>query len=133
MSIRFDHTIVHSKNPEESARFLAEILGLPGPSSFGPFLVVELANAASLDFLDAGGMDIQTQHYAFRIDEDDFDRTFARVRERGLRFWADPHKSRPGEINRHEGGRGFYFDDPSGHLMEVLTRPYGGSGASAKG
>jgi catechol 2,3-dioxygenase-like lactoylglutathione lyase family enzyme len=95
MSIRFDHTIVHSKNPEESARFLAEILGLPGPSSFGPFLVVELANAASLDFLDAGGMDIQTQHYAFRIDEDDFDRTFARVRERGLRFWADPHKSRP--------------------------------------
>ena len=130
MSIRFNHTIVHSEDPKRSSTFLAGILGLPEPSTFGPFLVVELANGASLDFLDAEGMDIQMQHYAFLIDEDDSDPIFARVRERGLRYWADPFKKRPGEINRHEGGRGFYFDDPSGHLMEVLTRPYGSSGPS---
>ena len=133
MSIRFNHTIVHSEDSKQSASFLAGILGLPEPSSFGPFLVVELANGASLDFLEADGMEIQMQHYAFLIDEDDFDRIFARILERGLRYWADPYKNQPGEINRHEGGRGFYFDDPSGHLMEVLTRPYGSSGARPKG
>jgi catechol 2,3-dioxygenase-like lactoylglutathione lyase family enzyme len=30
----------------------------------------------------------------------------------------------PGEINRHFGGRGMYFDDPGGHLLEVITRPH---------
>lgn len=133
MSIRFNHTIVHSKDPKQSASFLAGILGLPEPGSFGPFLVVEFANGASLDFLAADGMEIQIQHYAFLIDEDDFDLIFARLRERGLRYWADPYKHRPGEINDHEGGRGFYFDDPSGHLMEVLTRPYGSSGTRPQG
>ena len=32
------------------------------------------------------------------------------------------------EINRHDGGRGVYFPDPSGHFLEIITRPYG-SGA----
>jgi catechol 2,3-dioxygenase-like lactoylglutathione lyase family enzyme len=132
MSVRLDHTIVHSQDPKQSASFLTGILGLSEPRSFGPFHVVDLANGASLDFLDAEGMEIQTQHYAFLIDEDEFDRIFARVRERGLRYWADPYKNRAGEINRNEGGRGFYFDDPSGHLLEVLTRRYGSSGASPK-
>jgi catechol 2,3-dioxygenase-like lactoylglutathione lyase family enzyme len=128
MSVRFNHTIVHSQDSKQSASFLSAILGLPEPSGFGPFQMVELANGASLDFIDADGMEIQPQHYAFLIDEDDFDRIFARVRERGLRYWADPHKSREGAINHNDGGRAFYFDDPDGHLLEVLTRPYG-SGA----
>lgn len=125
MSIRFNHTIVHSRAQKESARFLAEILGLPEPKAFGHFLVVELDNGASLDFIDAGGRDFETQHYAFLIDEDDFDRIFGRIRERGLDYWADPFKRQPGEINRRDGGRGVYFSDPDGHLLEVLTRPYG--------
>jgi len=133
MGIRFNHTIVHSRDPKQSASFLAEILGLPAPRSFGPFLVVELENGASLDFLAADGMEIQLQHYAFLIDEDDFDAIFARVRERGLPYWADPYKRRPGDINHGDGGRGFYFDDPSDHLLEVLTRPYGSSSAKARG
>jgi catechol 2,3-dioxygenase-like lactoylglutathione lyase family enzyme len=130
MSIRFNHTIVHSRDKRASAAFLVELLGLPAPQPFGPFEVVELANGASLDFMDAGSHEIATQHYAFLIDEADFEPIFGRLRERGLEYWADPFKRRRGEINHNDGGRGFYFDDPDGHLLEVLTRPYG-SGTAA--
>ena len=132
MSIRFNHTIVHSRAKNESARFLAEILGLPEPRPFGPFLVVDLDNEASLDFIDAGDFEFETQHYAFLIDEDDFDLVFGRICERGLGYWADPFRKQPGEINHHDGGRGVYFNDPDGHLLEVLTRPYGSGESGAR-
>jgi extradiol dioxygenase family protein len=131
MSIRFNHTIVHSRDTRESATFLAELLGLAAPHPFGPFLVVDLDNGASLAFIDAGGTQVVPQHYAFLVDEDDFDAIFARLRARGLDYWADPFKKDPGEINHHDGGRGFYFDDPDAHLLEVITRPYGSGGAPA--
>jgi catechol 2,3-dioxygenase-like lactoylglutathione lyase family enzyme len=132
MSVRFNHTIVHSCDQKQAATFLAEILGLPAPSSFGPFLVVALENGASLDFLDEEPAKIVLQHYAFLVDEHEFDPIFARIRERGLVYWADPFKQRRSEINHHFGGRGVYFDDPSGHLLEVITRPYG-SGSGGEG
>jgi catechol 2,3-dioxygenase-like lactoylglutathione lyase family enzyme len=127
MGVRLNHTIVWCGDQQRSARFLAEILGRPSPAPFGPFLVVELDNGVSLDFGQASG-EIAPQHYAFLIGEEDFDVIFARVRERGLHYWADPFRTRPGEINRNDGGRGVYFADPDGHLLEILTRPYG-SGA----
>lgn len=130
MSIRFDHTIVPSRDQAKAAAFLAEVLGLPAPRAFGPFHVVNLDDGSSLDFLDAGDHPIPVEHYAFLIDEPDFDAVFARIRERGLAYWADPYKRAPGEINRADGGRGVYFESPDGHLLEVLTRPYG-SGDSA--
>ncbi|MGH7896327.1 MAG: VOC family protein, partial [Candidatus Binatia bacterium] len=107
-----------------SATFLAEILGRPTPRSFGPFLVVEVDNGASLDFHEVDG-DIAPQHYAFLIGENDFDDVFARIRDRGLEYWADPGRTQPGEINYNDGGRGMYFEDPDGHFLEVITRPYG--------
>ena len=131
MSIRFNHTLVYARDKEASASFLTEILGLPPASPFGPFLVVELENGASLDFLEVGDSDIVPQHYAFLIDEGDFDKIFGRIRAGGLAHWADPFKQLPNEINRNDGGRGVYFDDPDHHLLEVLTRPYGSGGSSA--
>jgi catechol 2,3-dioxygenase-like lactoylglutathione lyase family enzyme len=124
MTAQLNHTIVYSSDPTKSARFLAEILGRPAPVRFGPFQVVELDNEVSLDFAAADGA-IQPQHYAFLISEADFDAVFDRIREQGLKYWADPRRSRPGEINRNDGGRGVYFPDPDGHYLEVLTRPYG--------
>ena len=131
MSIRFNHTLVYSYDKKLSATFLTQILGLPEASSFGPFLVVELENGASLDFLEVGTTDVTPQHYAFLIDEDDFDPIFERIRADGHDYWADPFRQHPGEINRNDGGRGVYFEDPSGHLLEVLTRPYGSGESSA--
>ncbi len=124
MSVRFDHTIVWCCDQQRSATFLADVLGLPAPTRFGPFVVVELSDGASLDFDQIEG-DVASHHYAFLIDEDDFDPILDRVRERALPYWADPGRRRAGEIYRHDGGRGFYFNDPDGHLLEVLTRPAG--------
>jgi catechol 2,3-dioxygenase-like lactoylglutathione lyase family enzyme len=87
-------------------------------------LVVKLDNGVSVDFYDQEG-EIAKQHYAFLVGEDDFDAVFGRIRARGLTYWADPARQHPGEINRHYGGRGLYFHDPDGHLLEVITRPYG--------
>lgn len=127
MSIQFNHTIVHARDRQKSATFLVEMLGLRAPVEFGPFLVVELDNGASLDFIETDE-DFAPQHYAFLIGEPDFDEIFGRIRERGLDYWADPGKARHGAINHRDGGRGVYFEDPDGHFLEVLTRPYGSGG-----
>ena len=124
MSIQLNHTIVWCNDKSKSASFLADILGLPDPKPFGPFLVVELSNDVSLDFKEKAGP-ITPQHYAFLISEDDFGLIFGRIRVRGIQYWADPGKEHPEMINHGDGGRGMYFEDPNGHLLEVLTRPYG--------
>ena len=125
MTIKLNHTIVHSRDPREAAEFLAGLFGLAPPKPFGPFLDVDVANEVTLAFLDADGMEIQTQHYAFLVSDDEFDQIFARIQARGLKYWADPGRTDEGRINHHFGGRGVYFEDPSGHLMEIITRPYG--------
>ena len=127
MAVNLNHTIVSARDSRKSASFLAAILDLPGPSRWGPFEVVRTDNEANIDFMAVEG-EITTQHYAFLVDEEEFDAIFGRVRERGLDYWADPAQSRQGEINHHDGGRGFYFEDPDGHLLEVITRPYGSGG-----
>ena len=124
MSVQLNHTIVRCRDKRVSAPFLAEVLGLPVPTRFGPFLVVEAANGVSLDYHDTED-DITPQHYAFLVGEDDFDEIFGRMQEQGLAYWADPGRLQPGRINRNDGGRGAYFEDPDGHLLEIITRPYG--------
>ena len=123
MSVKLNHTIVHSRDKRVSADFLAEILGRPAPVPFGPFLGVQLDNDVTLDFMD-NDEEIMLQHYAFLVSEAEFDTIFARIRERKLDYWADPGRARPGETYTHNGGRGVYFMDPSGHLLEIQTRPY---------
>ena len=127
MAVELNHTIVHARDAEASARFLSEILGLDPPRRFGPFAVVDVANRVSLDFLTTDE-DIAIEHYAFLVSEAEFDQIFGRLQERRLDYWADPRLSRKDEINRHDGGRGCYFKDPSGHYLEIITRPYGSGG-----
>lgn len=127
MSIELNHTIVWCRDQARSASFLAEILGRPAPTRYGPFHVVEVDNGVSLDFHDRDG-EIAPQHYAFLIGEEQFDDIFGRIKERGVDHWADPARQKPGEINTRDRGRGVYFEDPDGHLLEILTRPYGSGG-----
>jgi len=123
MTVQLNHTIVWCRDKQQSTEFLGGILGLPGPFAFGQMLVLQFDNGVSLDFFESDGA-IAMQHYAFLISEGEFDQVFSRVRDRGLRYWADPGKQREGETYLHNGGRGLYFDDPDGHLLEVMTRPY---------
>jgi catechol 2,3-dioxygenase-like lactoylglutathione lyase family enzyme len=127
VAVQLNHTIVRVRDKRESATFLTEILGLPEPTPFGPFLVVEVDNDVSLDFADDHGP-AQPQHYAFLVTEDEFDEIFDRILRRGLQYWADPFKHRLGEFNTNDGGRGVYWEDPSGHFLEIITRPYGSGG-----
>jgi len=127
MSIALNHTIVWCHDQQVSARFLTELFGLPDPVRYGPFLVVQMANGVSLDYHEVDG-DIPSQHYAFLVGEDEFDAIFGRIVERDRDHWADPMKNEPRTINRNDGGRGVYFDDPDGHLLEIITRPYGSDG-----
>ncbi|GAA5043397.1 catechol 2,3-dioxygenase-like lactoylglutathione lyase family enzyme [Thermocatellispora tengchongensis] len=125
MSVELNHTIVRATDQAASAEFLARILGLPVGRPWGPFLPVELGNRVTLDYLQVERGEVQPQHYAFLVSEAEFDAAFARIREAGLTYYADPFRRRPGEINHHYGGRGVYFDDPDGHSMELITTPYG--------
>ena len=127
MSIELNHTIVPARDPLASATFLADLLGLPAPVPFGPFFAVALDNGVTLDFQRDDG-ELTIQHYAFLVGESEFDAIFGRIRARGLTFWADPACQRPGQINHHDGGRGVYWDDPNGHRLEIITRPYGSGG-----
>ena len=122
MTVQLDHTIVAAHDNEVSAAFLADILGLPSPTRLGHFVAVEVANGVTLDFMSTDEP-LTPQHYAFSVSEAEFDDAFERIRAQGLEYWADPFKSRPGQIRQHEVSRGLYFEDPSGHLLEILTRP----------
>jgi extradiol dioxygenase family protein len=124
MPVQLNHTIVAASDRWASARFLAELLGRPEPTAYGPFAVVELDNEVSLDFMD--DEHVHARHYAFLVSEEEFDAIFGRIRARGLEFWADPFQQQPGEINTQDGGRGLYWHDPDGHVLEIITRPYGG-------
>ncbi len=128
MSVELNHTIIWCSDKARSAAFMTDILGLPPARTFLHFLVVDLANNVSVDFYQKDGA-VAPQHYAFLVSEDEFDAAMNRIGERDVQYWADPARSKPGEINHHYGGRGAYFADPDGHLLEIITRPYG-SGSS---
>ncbi|MCX5192708.1 VOC family protein [Streptomyces sp. NBC_00249] len=126
MAVQLNHTIVHSRDNRESAEFLAHILGLEVGPEWGPFIPVSTDNGVTLDFATIPAESIAVQHYAFLISEEEFDSAFQKIRSAGVEYFADPHRKQPGEINHNDGGRGVYFLDPTGHAMEIITRPYGG-------
>jgi catechol 2,3-dioxygenase-like lactoylglutathione lyase family enzyme len=130
MAVRLNHTIVAAHDKDASALFMTDILGLPPPTLLGPFAVVRVGDELSLDFMNTEG-GIASQHYAFLVSETEFDEIFARIRQRQLPYWADPGQQQRGQINSWDDGRGVYFEDPNGHLLEILTRPYGSDGTSA--
>lgn len=126
MAVQLNHTIMWVHDQQAAAEFLTSVLGLPEATRLYHFLVVKLDNDVSLDLFEKPAEEkVSLQHYAFLVTEAEFDEIFGRMQERKLEYWADPARSQPGEINRHDGGRGVYFMHPSGHLLEVITRPYG--------
>lgn len=124
MTAQLNHTIVWCSDKHRSSAFLADVLGRPPAKTLFHFMVVELDNGVSIDFMDKQGP-IAAQHYAFLVDDATFDHGFGRIRALGLTYWPEPDRSNPGTINHRDGGRGVYFEDPDGHFLELLTTPYG--------
>jgi catechol 2,3-dioxygenase-like lactoylglutathione lyase family enzyme len=121
MAIELNHTIVPAHDPKASARFLADILGLPVDPPLAHFTPVTLANGVSLDFDHSD--DVHENHYAFQVSDEEFEAAFGRIKNSGITYYADPGCRQPGQIYTSKSGRrGTYFRDPNGHLMEILTR-----------
>jgi catechol 2,3-dioxygenase-like lactoylglutathione lyase family enzyme len=134
MAIRLDHTIVPAKDKMASARFFADIFGLDVKPGY--FAQVRVNESLTLDFADEAedwggpGFDPRTgrsHHYAFHVTDAEFDGIFGRVKARGLAYGSEPHDHANGKTYARRGGRGFYFEDPNGHLLEVMTVPETGS------
>jgi catechol 2,3-dioxygenase-like lactoylglutathione lyase family enzyme len=123
MTVELNHIIVFVKDPRASAKFLANILGVKVEREWGHFVPVKTQNGVTLDFAEDD--DIRPQHCAFLVSEAEFDAALARLKKSGAAFYANHRREHRGEINHLYGGRGVYFDDPSGHLFEIITRPYG--------
>lgn len=136
MAIRLDHTIVPAKDKVASATFFAEIFGLTVKPGEGFFTQVQVNEHLTFDFADqpdpwgTQGFDpkaTESHHYAFHVSDAEFEGIFSRVQAKGLAYGSGPHSHDDGQINTRRGGRGFYFEDPNGHLLEVMTVPETGS------
>lgn len=119
----FNHTIIASKNRDESAAFYRNLIEASEAPSWGPFRNILLEGGVMLQFAEPP-VEIQMQHYAFLVDDELFHRAYARLVEWDVTHWADPQMTRPGETNTEHGGRGVYFKDPAGHAIELITQPY---------
>ena len=122
MAIHLDHTIVPAHDKEGSARWFAEVMGLEYKGPWGHFAPVQIDEHLSLDFDQADKF--QTSHYAFIVSDAEFDQIFQRVQDKEIVFGSGPGQSEDGQINHRHQGRGFYFKDPNGHLLEVITHTY---------
>ncbi len=123
LSIQFNHLLIFANDKYESASFLTSILCLPEAIPAGFFLAVEMENNVILHFGEPK-IPILSQHYAFLVSDAVFDASLERIKDRNILFWADPRKQLPNEINHENNGRGFYFFDPAGHGLELITHPY---------
>jgi hypothetical protein len=123
MTACFNHTIVASKPPAEMAAFYRDLLEANDVPSWGPFVNVRVADGVLLQFA-APPIDFPPQHYACLLDDAHFDRAYTQITDQGREHWADPQRTRPGEINHEHEGRGVYLLDPSGRYLELITRPY---------
>jgi len=123
MPAHFNHTIIASTDPAEMVQFYLELLEADEAPSWGPFRNIQIADGVLLQFA-APPVEFPPQHYAYLLDDDHFDRAYARITANRTMHWADPQRSRPSEINNEHGGRGVYLLDPSGHYLELITRPY---------
>jgi catechol 2,3-dioxygenase-like lactoylglutathione lyase family enzyme len=122
--VRLNHVAIAAHDKQRSAAFLADLLGLAQPTSWGPFVSVTLDDGVRLDYAEPG-IEFPGQHYALLVSDEVFERALERITAQGVPFWADPATRQANQINTNHGGRGVYFDDPSGHHFELITQPYG--------
>ena len=119
MAIVLDHTIVPAHDKVTSARFFARIFGLDYKGPHSHFAPVQVNEVLTLDFDERGAFEMH--HYAFKVSDDEFDAIFGRVKEEGIPYGSGPRSRTDMEINHRRGGRGVYFEDPNGHVLEILT------------
>ena len=122
MTITLNHTIVPARDKIESARFYSRIFGFDYVGEFAHFIVVKVNDTLSLDFDNREKFD--SNHYAFKVSEQEFDQIFERLKAENIKYGSGPFDPENMSINHNDGGHCVYFRDPSGHLLEMLTVDY---------
>ena len=121
MPITLNHTIVPSHDKEQAAKFFARIFGLDYAGPVGHFAQVRVNNELALDYDNRDRF--ESHHYAFVVSDQEFDAIFGRLKSEGIKYGSGPGSPTDGDINHRRGGRGLYFADPDGHLLEIMTVP----------
>ncbi len=121
MTIELNHTIVPARDKVSSAKFFARTFGLSfDEHAVGYFAPVRVNETLTLDFHDDVDR-FEIHHYAFKVSEAEFDAIFGRIKTAGIPYGSKPNALEDRAINHHGGGRGVYFCDPNGHILELLT------------
>jgi hypothetical protein len=124
MTVQLDHTIVPSHTRDESAKRLAELLGVPcGPAREGPFFAVYVNDGLTLDFIQTAE-EFPIYHFAFRVGDEEFARILGRIEAAAIPYRSAVAGPFDGKINRHYGGSMVYWNEPDGHQWEILTVSY---------
>jgi catechol 2,3-dioxygenase-like lactoylglutathione lyase family enzyme len=120
MAITLNHTIVPSRDKERSAQWFAQLMGFDYTGLQGHFAAVRVNESLTLDWDNRD--QFEGHHYAFLVNDAEFDSIFGRIQDQGVRYGSGPSSPTDSQINHRLGGRGLYFADPDGHLMEIMTR-----------
>ena len=121
MTITLNHTIVPARDKVAAARFFARIFGLRFRRRSGHFAPVRVSKSLTLLFDDDTAF--ESHHYAFHVSKAEFDAIFRRIQKAGIVYGSAPWSLDDGKLNDWGGGRGVYFKDPDGHVLELMTVP----------
>jgi len=122
MAITLNHTIVPARDKEAAARFFADLFGLAFDGKSDHFAPVRINDMLTLLFSDEDSH-FESHHYAFHVSDAEFDAILGRIREKGLVHGSAPWSLDDGRFNDWNGGRGVYFKDLDGHILELMTVP----------
>jgi catechol 2,3-dioxygenase-like lactoylglutathione lyase family enzyme len=120
MTIMLNHTIVPARNKSAAAKFFADIFGLKRGRA-GHFAPVRINKTLTLLFDDDDKF--ESHHYAFHVTAREFDAILRRIKKANITFGSAPWSLEDGELNNWGGGRGVYFRNPDGHVLELMTVP----------
>ncbi len=120
MTITLNHTIVPARDKADAAKFFAGIFGLKRGRS-GHFAPVRVNRSLTLLFDEESKF--ESHHYAFNVSEREFDAILGRIKKAKIPFGSAPWSLEDGKLNDWNGGRGVYFRDQNGHVLELMTIP----------
>ena len=122
MEITLNHTIIFTHNNIDTAKFYERVFGFEFVKEWGSFAAVKVNSTLTLFLLNM--QEFQSAHYAFKVTESDFDKIFSKVKSENIAYGSTPFAPENGQINYNNGGRGVFFKDLNGHLLEIITQDY---------
>lgn len=131
MTIELDHVIVSARDQVQSARQLAELLGVSwSERTLGPFSAVYVNSGLTLDFIQTEES-FPIEHFCFRVSELEFDQILGRLQRAGIPYRSEVRGPVDHKVNTAYGGRMLYWNEPEGHQWEMLTVSYARQSSSA--